>query len=383
MKYILPIIFILVFSFTIFGATFTVTRTDDRDAGFGAEGDRSLREAVAAAFAAGGNNLINFQSDIKKITLTDEIHFRGSRAVLTVQGTGADVLTIDGGAGANRIFEIQSFNTVISGVTLTGGNDSRFGGGAIFVLGGSLTLSGVNITGNSTNGVGGGIYYQYDEQISGLQNIIINSTISGNSATNGGGVNNYFGAKLTIINSTISGNTATNEGGGFLSQSLGEVSLKNVTITNNTAGVGGGVALDNANGFQGTINLFNSIVAGNTASVGSELYNAFANRGAIISSGNNLIGDAPGKSAKTGNGTVIFHSSDIRDVNPLLGTLQNNGGQTDTHSLLPGSPAINAGNNANALQTDQRGAARIVNGVIDIGAFEAVPLKSRKRVRFF
>jgi hypothetical protein len=57
----------------------------------------------------------------------------------------------------------------------------------------------------------------------------------------------------------------------------------------------------------------------------------------------------------------------------LLGPLQDNGGPTQTHALLAGSPALNAGNNAYATATDQRGFARIVGGTIDIGAFEVQP----------
>src|SRR5207244_11402345 len=63
--------------------------------------------------------------------------------------------------------------------------------------------------------------------------------------------------------------------------------------------------------------------------------------------------------------TTLFRS----DVNPLLGPLQNNGGPTPTMALLPGSPALDAGNNTNAPAFDQRGTGfpRIVNGIIDIG----------------
>jgi hypothetical protein len=60
-------------------------------------------------------------------------------------------------------------------------------------------------------------------------------------------------------------------------------------------------------------------------------------------------------------------------VDPLLGPLQNNGGSTRTHALLPGSPAINAGSNPLGLATDQRGAdfPREAGGRADIGAYES------------
>jgi hypothetical protein len=58
-------------------------------------------------------------------------------------------------------------------------------------------------------------------------------------------------------------------------------------------------------------------------------------------------------------------------IDPRLGPLQNNGGPTQTEALLPGSPAIGAGDpNAVSLRTDQRGFPRTTKGKIDIGAFE-------------
>jgi hypothetical protein len=56
----------------------------------------------------------------------------------------------------------------------------------------------------------------------------------------------------------------------------------------------------------------------------------------------------------------------------MLGPLADNGGPTPTMALLPGSPAIDAGDNTDAPMWDQRGPGfhRIVNGIIDIGAFE-------------
>jgi hypothetical protein len=80
--------------------------------------------------------------------------------------------------------------------------------------------------------------------------------------------------------------------------------------------------------------------------------------------GHNLIGNTT-----SGSG---YAPSDLLEVDPKLGPLQNNGGTTLTHALLPGSPAINAGDNNWAPKWDQRGTGfpRIVNGTIDIGSFE-------------
>ena len=91
----------------------------------------------------------------------------------------------------------------------------------------------------------------------------------------------------------------------------------------------------------------------------------------FASLGNNLIGETDGSSGWVGSdltGTIAT------PLNPLLAPLGNYGGPTQTMALLPGSPAIDAGNNAlipAGVTTDQRGLPRIVNGVVDIGAFES------------
>ena len=95
---------------------------------------------------------------------------------------------------------------------------------------------------------------------------------------------------------------------------------------------------------------------------------------ALNSLGHNLIGNTSGTNI-TGN-----TDGNLLNVNPMLGALGNNGGPTQTHRLLSGSPAINAGNNFLAvdatgfqqLTNDQRGTGfpRIAGTTVDIGAFE-------------
>ncbi|MBA4123586.1 MAG: VCBS repeat-containing protein [Acidobacteria bacterium] len=402
-------------------SSFTVTRSDDRNNATCVSGDCSLREAVNAANASATDDTINFASGLTTITLTNEIIINNA-GTLTINGTGADVLTIDGGAGTNRIFYTNRATVTISGVTLTGGNGIGGGGvysgigGAVFVQGGFLTLDGVQVTGNSVNRSGGGVAFGGGDSGPVLPgtNRIINSNISGNNAAaNGGGI--WANAPLTIVNSTISGNRATvlaggydNEGpeaivvnstisgntasygGGFLTY-VGYATLRNVTITNNTAQRGGGIYQVSDYDYEenpprpypATLNLGNTIVAGNTATTGiaPEIYIQFA-ISIITSAGGNLVGDSPGDSTNTGDVAIAYQPTDIRDTNPMLGALVNNGGLTRTHALLAGSPAIDRGINALvsplASVFDQRGTgfARIRDGngdgtaTVDIGAFE-------------
>ena len=108
---------------------------------------------------------------------------------------------------------------------------------------------------------------------------------------------------------------------------------------------------------SGTLTVRNTIVAGNTNPTAPDLSGAITN-----DLGHNLFGNITGGSG--------FVATDLLGLSPLLAPLGNYGGPTETMPLLPGSPAIDAGDNASAPAADQRGIARIVNNTIDIGAFE-------------
>src|SRR5262249_28272155 len=137
-------------------------------------------------------------------------------------------------------------------------------------------------------------------------------------------------------------------GGGIYNR--GTATLNNSTVSGNEAEVGGDVYS------LGMLTTRNTIIAGNGARISPDL------SGALGSLGHNLIGNTSGGSG--------FHATDLLNVNPWLGPLQDNGGPTFTHALLPGSPALDAGDNADAPEFDQRGLPRIVADTIDIGAFE-------------
>jgi CSLREA domain-containing protein len=264
-----------------------------------------------------------------------------------IVGAGARVTTISGN-GVDRVFFIATVNNEISGVTITnGGGQSQESpaGGAILLLGAaaqpSLTLINVTVSGNHAQ-AGGGI------ASNGLLSVL-GSTISGNVATTGagsiGGGIVVAAGTTTLRNTTVSGNRATDvdgtssEGGGIL-VAQGILDTQNVTIAGNSANSGGGIFV-----VQGSVTLASTLLAGNTpGSCG----------GASPGGDHSLSSDACGTFAV---------------ANPLLGPLANNGGPTNTHALLAGSPAIDGG--ANCPSTDQRGVAR--HGPCDIGAYEFVP----------
>jgi hypothetical protein len=99
------------------------------------------------------------------------------------------------------------------------------------------------------------------------------------------------------------------------------------------------------------------------------------NGSTLTSSGHNLCNDDASGDAGMGPGGLLNGSGDIRNTDPMLGPLTDNGGPTQTYALLPGSAAIDAGDDAMARPRDQRGYSR--HGTSDIGAFEvggAIPV---------
>src|SRR6266568_2127661 len=270
----------------------------------------------------------------------------------------------------NETLAVTVNNCVISGNT-AGAKDATGGGGICFAARNgfahsTLTVSNCTISGNSSGYNGGGIYILMFDP-SGTSSVTIsNSTIRGNSADRLGGAIHNAGsitpALLTISNSTVSGNTATFDGGGIYNDGDfgGNAALRinYSTLSSNSANSGGAI-YNTGSHFGGTaaLDIGNTIL--NSGPRGGTL---FDNGGTVTSHGYNLSDDDAG-GFLTGPGDQI-------NTAPLLGPLQDNGGPTFTHALLPGSPAIGAGDPTNAPATDQRGFTRRVNGTIDIGAYE-------------
>src|SRR5262249_17094156 len=172
-----------------------------------------------------------------------------------------------------------------------------------------------------------------------------------------------------ILDSTISGNTATSDDGGI---GLGNsatfpfdnlLTVENSTFTNNHATSGRGGGIGRAFG-AGIVSVESTIASGNSAAAGGpDLFSMGA-----VNATTSLIG--------TIAGITTFNPDAITTLNlgkaPMLRPLAFNGGPTQTHALLPGSPAINNGANPTLLTHDQRGTGFIRSVGIgpDIGAFE-------------
>ena len=176
-------------------ATFVVDTTADNGALTActtAPNDCSLRGAITTANVTTAADTIEFDATVfagtQTITMIGD-HFRVQGGPLTINGTGANRLTINGGApGTNRIFYINTSLLTLQGMTLTGGNgtgdvspQASAEGGAILSLGsGRLAANEINVTGNTSTGQGGGIYLSNGGRIE-------NSTFSQNQASAPGG----------------------------------------------------------------------------------------------------------------------------------------------------------------------------------------------------
>ena len=298
----------------------------------------------------------------------------------TYTGSGDQVVLLDKdtalSGGWDEAFTTQSGTSTLDGedarrcMTVNGGvaavvecftiQNGSGGNGAGIRNEGNLSLDDSTVSGNSAAVNGGGIF-------NGGTLTLNRSTVTGNTADFGGGVFNDGTSALN--NSTVSGNMAGSYGGGI--QNQGTLALNSSTIRGNAAGsspesgAGGGIRND------GTAALQNVILAGNYASFeGPDCL------GTIDSLGWNLIGSTFGC-------WVTPSTGDLIDVDARLFALI---GLPGYHPLLPGSPAIDAGNPAgctdhlgNPLTTDQRGIPRSLDGdedgdaICDMGSYEFDP----------
>ena len=317
-----------------------VTTTLDTNDGT-CDGNCSLREAIAAALPG---DHIEIPAGIYTLTSGSQLLINKD---LNLSGAAANRTFIQAAASPGvaswRILEVNGGAVTISGVTIRYGYIAGNGGG-ILNNGATLTLRNSTVSDNTTHtNAGGGIY-----NITGTT-ALIGSTVKGNNATNGGGI--YNAGTLTLANSTVSLNVGVNGGGIW---NIGALTIRSSTIGSNTASTGGGIA-----SVAGKAELVNSIVAN---SLSGDCF------GDVISLGHNL--DSDGTCGLSGTG-------DISRVNPLLASLQDNGGSTKTQALLIGSPAIDAGDDGATTATDQRNVSRPQGISSDIGAFEKVVTVTR------
>lgn len=352
-----------------------VANTNDAGAG-------SLRQAVADACSG---STITFSpaafATAQTITLTSG-QIAITQPSLTISGTGVALLTVDGNQ-ASRIFASSATNFTLSGMTLTRGNGIGAGGtvgGAVLNQSGTLTvrdtrfiLNSCNNTGAAIGSASGTVVVERSEflnnicsNVSGiyLQNGVLDIRDSMFTANVGNTDTirvsaNAINSSVLLTNTTITGESSGNQASALLLEFSVSATLVNCTIVGNSTTLAGGAAIGQSGAGTRTLTLLNNIIVGNTANGVPADFSITADP----SSSSNLVGAGPGLSNGINNNQVGLARADV-----LLSVLGSFGGPTLSMPLLPGSPAIDAGNGSGAPTTDQRGVTR---SFVDIGAFES------------
>jgi hypothetical protein len=317
-------------------ATVTRSSISDNTAAANAGGIANAGEMDVIDSLISGNHAAEFGGGIHNSNLIQDV-----RGILRVTGSTISDNTVgkqdvggEGGGIANNSGTVYLTDSTVAG------NSALYAGGGVFNFGLSgesiLTLIGSTVSNNKTGDligsvldIGGGI-----ANVDGTL-LIVGSTVSGNSATRGGGIYNNAGAvtppggSLTVSSSTIAANTASVSGDGLFLDSSAAV-LNNTILSNGDADC---IA---QNG--GTVDA-NHTIFSNTSACGA------------LEADGNLIG---------------------RD--PLLGALITPpDGSPAYYPLLAGSPAIDAGNDTlipDGLTIDQAGNPRIFGAAVDMGSVE-------------
>ncbi|MBI5351847.1 MAG: hypothetical protein HZB50_04340 [Chloroflexi bacterium] len=302
--------------------------------------------------------------------------FAGVETLVTQREPISNVTVLSGEIGVDGVDD-NSYHVVtgddtvdtaiLSGFTITAGNaDAQFSddsGGGLYINTGSPSLTSLIITSNRAISGGGIMLYDSNSKlidvtisdntasaagggmvVVALSPILKNVTFKENHAAVGGGIANSNGGPI-LENTTFYKNTATYLGGG-MHNGLGFPIMKNVTFSGNAAATGGGMYNETTNPI-----ISNSIFWGD---MGGEI--------------ENIEGSIPDITFSIVQGGYVGTGN--LDSDPLLASLSNNGGFTQTTALSADSPAIDTGDDTNCPIMDQRGVSRPQGKHCDIGAYE-------------
>jgi hypothetical protein len=334
--------------------------------------------------------------------------FAGTETLLTERNPVTNITILSGDLGAAGDASDNSFHVVTSnnldntaifdGFTVTAGNadfGDDYGGGGMHNEGSSTpqvrnvifhanlallgagmfndmshpVLTNVIFDGNISSGSGGGMFnYQSSPT---LMNVVFNAN-AGTETSRGGAMVNDTNSSPHLTNVTFAGNRVTYTGGAMLNADNSNPILENVTFYDNSSMDRGGAIFN----WASSPVLRNVTFSGNSAAIGGAIYNDNNSNPSIV---NGILYGDPGGEIYNNSGVATVTYSIVQgdypgtgnlDVDPLLGPLQDNGGFTQTMALLPGSPAIDAGDDANCPASDQRGVSRPQDSHCDIGAYE-------------
>ncbi|MEM9353349.1 MAG: choice-of-anchor Q domain-containing protein [Planctomycetota bacterium] len=390
------------------------------------EGELLVTESVD--FHGPGAELVTISGGGSSRVLNIDDGDTGVNQTVSVIGltlTDGDTTGLGFDAQGGAVLSRESF---VLAESVVRGNFAERDGGGLFVrpdaVGGSIVVRESILSGNRTDWGGGGAYFEvapqgsltienstfaYNEatlqvtvdgggaliEASGDSTTLISSSsFLHNSAVNGGGgglsIDQVANASVEVLQSTISGNSARTGAGidvfGF--QATEPIVVRHSTVSeNSTVGTSGTVEGGGIRVFLVDLDLDHSIVAGNIDDKSNEPDISTAFAASSVTASFSLIGDNSGTNLSEAPlglpdaaGNLIGDPSGSGVIDPLLGPLADFGGPGKVYLPQAGSPAVDAGDPAIATPpaNDQRGApfARVVDSdavagaLIDIGATE-------------
>jgi len=330
----------------------------------------------------------------------------GGGGMYCVHGSGlnlADCKFTDNAAqrGGGLCVRATAIPVALTGCVFSRNNASDADGGAILSHGGQLKLIGCTISDNTAEKAGGGIQNEIGNMM-----VILSRFVDNMSGGGGGGVSNVFKSELMLTNCSFIGNSTASHGGA-IDNMTSRAMLTNCIFAGNSAAKGGG-AISNYD--AGHLELANCTLTRNRANRAGGVSNnsmdtlpvGTARMDNSILWGNGDVGDSV-EAAQIQGGTIVANHCSVQgwmgglggignfDMDPLFvdfdGPDNEIGTEDDNLHLKPSSPCINAGDN-NAVGVDAsdldadgnanepvpfdfEGNTRILNGVVDIGAFES------------
>ena len=326
-------------------------------------------------YVTGANNILFEQNEIEEnSTAGGGLCIFNAGESITIKEND-----ISNNIGSGVFINSRSSSIILSGNIISKNKGGGGDGGGAQVIGRNVSLYNNTICNNETGNIGGGVLLSGNDNESLIS--LFGNRICNNSSGNNAGVCIYRSDNVKIINNLITNNTALAEVGGIgvyyidLFLNSGTLIIVNNTITNNAGNSNGGGINFHYNFDNGVVYIYNNIIYGNSASIGSDIHGENDVDGNYFSPATYIFNNDFDHSAA---GTyfqipIPIDSSNLNNIDPLFVDSEN-----DDYQLTQDSPLIDKGiNTAPEIPSkDKDGKPRIIDGdydniaYVDIGAYE-------------